>query len=98
MFYQHNTVYVIREVFAMKFKKLSEAFDYDQAALNHAKDLIDELSAFIDNIDMYKHATECIDTSGIDKLNDAVDTLENFIMCYNKIAKASINAYYNKEV
>lgn len=82
----------------MKFKRLSEAFDYDQAALNHAKDLIDELSAFVDDIDMYKHATECIDQAGIDRLNSAIDTLENFIICYNKVARKSINTFYNKEV
>ncbi len=82
----------------MKFKRLSEAFDYDQAALNHAKDLIDELSVFIDNIDMYKHATECIDQNGLDKLESAIDTLENFVLCYAKIARSSINAHYNKEV
>ena len=80
----------------MKFKRLSEAFDYDQAALNHAKDLIDELSAFIDNVDMYKHAAECIDQSGMDKLNSAVDTLEDFIVRYSKIARASIDAYYGR--
>ncbi len=80
----------------MKFKKLTEAFDYDQAALNHAKDLIDELSSFIDNVEMYKHATECIDQSGIDKLNSAVDTLEDFIIRYSKIARASIDAYYGR--
>lgn len=80
----------------MKFKKLNEAFDHDQAALDHAKDLIDNISAFIDNIDVYKHANECIDQAGINNLNSAIDTLEDFIICYSKVARDSINRHYNR--
>ena len=80
----------------MKFKRLSEALGYDQAALNHAKDLIDDLSAFIDNLEVYKNADKCINQEAIDKLNSAVDTLEDFVICYSKVARDSINNYYNK--
>ena len=37
----------------MKFKKLSEAFDYDQAALNHAHDLIEALNIAIEVLDSF---------------------------------------------
>ena len=80
----------------MKFKKLSEAFDYDQAALNHAKDLIDELSVFIDNLDIYKNANKCIDEQGLMTLNAAIETLEDFSLAYSKIARDAIKAKYNK--
>lgn len=80
----------------MKFKKLSEAFDYDQAALNHAKDLIDELSSFVDNVDMYKHATEFIDSDDIEALNIAIEVLDSFLIRYGAFASKQLRDNINK--
>lgn len=78
----------------MRFKKLNEAFDYDQEAINHARELVDDLSTFIDNLDIYKHANECIDADEIEALTDAIEVLESFGIKYKALASQQLKDYY----
>ena len=80
----------------MKFKRLNEAFDYDQAAINDATALINDLSDFIDNISIYRHAYECIDSEELAALGTAIEVLTTFRLNYMALASKNLKDYYNK--